>query len=88
LLHGCRPALDGSSLHRAKINLFGSLSRQAEQEFGIVKGKSSPTLSPHELYGAGTPASLHGHFIKRASTASQDPARDGIAALLLLQAWV
>jgi hypothetical protein len=53
-----------------------------------VKGKSSPTLSPHELYGAGTPASLHGHFIKRASTASQDLARDGIAALLLLQAWM
>jgi hypothetical protein len=51
-----------------------------------MKGKSSPTLSPHELYGIGTPASLHGHFIKRVSIASQDPAHNGIAAVLLLQA--
>jgi hypothetical protein len=36
----------------------------------------------------GTPALLHGHFIKQASTASQDPARVGITALLLLQAWM
>ena len=34
LLHGFRPAPDGSSLHRAEPSLIGSSARQAEQELG------------------------------------------------------
>ena len=88
LLHVCRPALDRSSLHRAKPNLIGSSARQAEQEFGIAKAKSSPTPSPHGLHGSGVPTSPLGHFINPALTASQVMTSVGMAALLLLQADV
>ena len=60
----------------AELNFFGSSSRQAEQESGIAKYKSSSTSLPHGLHGAGTPASPHGHFIKPASTTSR-PASTG-----------
>ena len=59
-----------------ELNFFGSSSRQAEQESGIAKDKSSPTPSPHGLHGSGTPTSLLGHFIIPALTASQ-PASTG-----------
>ena len=60
----------------AELNFFGSSSRQAEQESGIAKDKSSPTSPPHGLHGAGIPASPHGRFIKPASTTSR-PASAG-----------
>ena len=70
----------------AELNFFGSSSRQAEQEFGIAKDKSSSTSPPHGLHGAGTPASPHGHFIKPALTTSRVTTCIGRAALLLFQA--
>jgi hypothetical protein len=72
----------------SRAQLLRSSSRQAEQEFGIAKDKSSPTSLPHGLHGAGTPASPHGHFIKPALTASQVTTCVSMAALLLLQADV
>ena len=60
----------------AELNFFGSSSRQAEQESGIAKDKSSPTSPPHRLHGAGIPASPHGHFIKPASTTSRPASLD------------
>ena len=60
----------------AELNFFESSSRQAEQESGIAKDKSSSTSPPHGLHGAGIPASPHGRFIKPASTASR-PASAG-----------
>ena len=88
LLHVCQPALDRSSLHRAEPNLIGSSSWQAEQEFGIVKDKSSPTPSPHGLHGSGAPTSPLGHFINPTLVASQVMTSVSITALLLLQADV
>ena len=88
MLHVCRPALDRSSLHRAEPNLIGSSARQAEQEFGIAKAKSSPTPSPHGLHGSGALTPLLGHFINPALTASQVMTSVGMAALWLLQADV
>ena len=60
----------------AELNFFGSSSRQAEQESGIAKDKSSSTSPPHGLHRAGIPASPHGRFIKPASTTSR-PASAG-----------
>ena len=88
LLHVCRPALDRLSLHRPEPNLIGSSARQAEQEFGIAKAKSSPTPSPHGLHGSGVPTSPLGHFINPALTASQVMTSVGMATLLLFQADV
>ena len=64
----------GALLSRAQF--LRSSSRQAEQEFGIAKDKSSPTSPPHGLHGAGIPASPHGRFIKPTSTTSR-PASTG-----------
>ena len=61
----------------SRAQFLRSSSRQAEQEFGIAKDKSSPRSLPHGLHGAGTPASPHGHFIKPASTTSR-PASAGL----------
>ena len=83
LLHICRSALDRSSLHRAEPNRIGSSARKAEQEFGIMKDKSSPTPSPHGLHGLDAPTSPLGHFINPALTTSQVMTSVGMAAQFL-----
>ena len=77
---GIAPLLPTCATHvtalLSRAQFLRSSSRQAEQEFGIAKDKSSPTSLPHGLHGAGIPASPHGRFIKPASTTSR-PASAG-----------